>query len=549
VATDIIRGVTSNAAANVISITGARYLTDYYGFTQGETFNVFNSANTSKSITGTITLADSGVGILRKYVRDDNFMTIDETNGKFYANAIIFGSSSGNQARISGFDQFKYSTTTLKPYYLIFNKTTCTFDKAGWLSNSALNTFDTYFGSSIWFPGTPDSYSSFNNEVTILSRTNELATIGSSSPSSSARVRTRMATTSNYVSPVIDVSRFQSVFVHNIINNDITGEANSSGGNLLNRYISKPVTLADGQDAEDLIVKLTAYKPPQSDVKVWVKLRNDEDGEQFNENKWFELDYANNFFSSEANKDDFVDLDYSIPASYKNGNGVVEYIKNKVNVTANSTGFDATNDVINVANANLIYSLNDEVFYSVPAGNTAIPGLTANTFYYVYLVNSSSVGLASNIGVDKTVVANSTGFSNTDDTFLITAANSTFTSNDVVYYSVPSGNTPVAPLTGNAYYFVSFSNTTAIKLSTTRGGANIDITDARVTATGENHTLTRWTAPDILYTTTTNPAEIHSIGGEVFTGFKQYSVKIGLAGTNSAKPPRVGDLRVIALQL
>ena len=456
VVTDIIRGVTSNAAANVVSITGARYLTDYYGFTQGETFNVFNSANTSKSITGTITLADSGVGILRKYDRNDNFMTIDETNGKFYANAIIFGSSSGNKAKISSFDQFKYSTTTLKPYYLIFNKTTCTFDKAGWLSNSALNAFDTYFGSSIWYPGTPDSYSSFNNEVTILSRINELAVFGNSSPNSSARVRTRMTTTSNYVSPVIDVSRFQSVFVHNIINNDTTGEANSSGGNLLNRYISKPVTLADGQDAEDLIVKLTAYKPPQSDVKVWVKLRNDEDGEQFNENKWFELDYANNFFSSEANKDDFVDLDYTIPANYKNGNGVIQYIKTPTSFNVNSTFVNASANAILIAGANSIFAANDEVFYAVPPGGT-----------------------------------------------------------------------PIAPLTANTYYYIDTSNSTAITLKSAPGDSQIDITDFRTDASPETH----------------------SIGGDVFTGFKQYSVKIGLVGTNSAKPPRVGDLRVIALQL
>lgn len=456
VVTDIIRGFTSGASANVININGARYLTDYYGFTQSETFNVFNSANTSKSITGTITLVDSGIGVLRSYDRENNFMTIDETNGKFYANAVIFGSRSNNKATVSGFDQFKYSTTTLKPYYLTFNKTTCVFDKAGWLSNNALNTFDTYFGSSIWYPGTPDSYSSFNNEVTVLSRANELTTFGASSPNSSARVRTRMATVSKYVSPVIDVSRFQSIFVHNIINNDETGEANASGGNLLNRYISKPVTLADGQDAEDLLIKLTAYRPPNSDVKVWVKLRHGEDGVLFNENSWFALDYANNFFSSEANKDDFVELDYTIPAEYKNGNGVLQYIKNSTSFLANSTYVNASANAILITDANTIFAANDEVFYSVPPGGI-----------------------------------------------------------------------PIAPLTANTYYYIDTANSTAITLKDAPAGTQIDITDFRTDASPKTH----------------------SIGGDVFTGFKQYSVKIGLKGTNSAKPPRVGDLRVIALQL
>ena len=460
--TDIIRGVTSNAAANVISINGSRYLTDYYGFVQNETFNVFNSSNTSKSITGTITLVDNGIGTLRSYSSQNNVMIIDESNGKFYANAVIFGLTSGNTAKISSFDKFKYSTTTLKPYYLVFNKTTCAFDKAGWLSNSALNTFDTYFGSSIWYPGTADSYSSFNNEVAVLSRNEELTVFGNSSPNSSARVRARLTTTSQYVSPVIDVSRFQSVFVHNIINNDDTGEANTSGGNLLNRYISKPVTLADGQDAEDLLVKLTAYKPPQSDVKVWMKVRNGEDGSLFNENYWVEMSYANNFFSSEANKDDFVELEYNVPDNYKNSDGILQYIKNATNIYANT------------ANA-------------------------AGTF-----------------GVNA--AANS---------ILIVNANTIFSANDEVYYSVPPNGTPIAPLTANTYYFIDTANSSAITLKSTAGGSQIDITEFRTDAN----------------------AEVHTIGGDVFTGFKQYSVKVGLKGTNSAKPPRVGDLRVIALQM
>jgi hypothetical protein len=92
------------------------------------------------------------------------------------------------------------------------------------------------------------------------------------------------------------------------------------------------------------------------------------------------------------------------------------------------------------------------------------------------------------------ITANSVGFSNTNDTILITSANSKFLANDRLYYTVPSGNTPIAPLTGNTYYYVSFSNTTAVKLAASLGGANIDITDARTTASGETHTFTGDTA-------------------------------------------------------
>ena len=92
------------------------------------------------------------------------------------------------------------------------------------------------------------------------------------------------------------------------------------------------------------------------------------------------------------------------------------------------------------------------------------------------------------------ITANSTGFSNTNNVLLISTANSKFQAGDRLYYGVPAANTPIAPLTGNTYYYVSFANTTAIALSETSGGANIDITDARVTNPGETHTVTGDTA-------------------------------------------------------
>lgn len=99
------------------------------------------------------------------------------------------------------------------------------------------------------------------------------------------------------------------------------------------------------------------------------------------------------------------------------------------------------------------------------------------------------------------ITANSVGFSNTTDTLAITTANSRFQVGDRVFYAVPAANTPIAPLTGNTFFFVSFANTTTIKLATTSGGANIDITDTRVTAVGEVHTVRGDTATGLLIPT------------------------------------------------
>jgi hypothetical protein len=99
------------------------------------------------------------------------------------------------------------------------------------------------------------------------------------------------------------------------------------------------------------------------------------------------------------------------------------------------------------------------------------------------------------------ITANSAGFSNTTDTLLVSTANSKWQVGDRLYYSVPTSNTPIAPLTGNTYYYVSFANTTTIALAATAGGSNIDITDARTTASGETHTIRGDTATGLVIVT------------------------------------------------
>lgn len=441
---DKITGTTSTIVGNVISIDGSKYYTDAFGYTANEAYSVANSTGGSKGITGNFNLVEYGFGKLRYFDSANNLMVIDDSNGIFFSNAQIKGSLTSNTGVIDTFDTFDYSTTTLKPYYITFNKTSTNFEKRGW--DVSANAYTEYL------PGTPDEYSDFPVECSILSRADEIATFGSSGNNTSAQVRISLSSYSEYVSPVVDIGRFQSITVYNRLNNDITNEDQPSGGNLINKYISKAVTLADGQDAEDLLVKLSVYRPVNSDVKVWMKVKNDEDGEIFSRNNWILMDYNTSVFSSSANKNDFKEIDYTVPANYKDANGVIQYIKN----------------------------------------STAIDGTDAA---------SNSV--------------------------FVTNADTIFTANQQVYYSVPPGETPIAPLTANTYYYVDTVNSTAITLKETEGGSQISITEFRANTDVQTHT----------------------IGGEVYSGYKRYSVKVGLMGTDSAKPPRVGDLRAIALQL
>lgn len=87
------------------------------------------------------------------------------------------------------------------------------------------------------------------------------------------------------------------------------------------------------------------------------------------------------------------------------------------------------------------------------------------------------------------IVANTTGIVAASDFIKITTANSFLQVGDRLFYGVTTGNTATSGLTGNTYYYVSFANTTGVAVAATSGGANIDLTEARATASETGHTL------------------------------------------------------------
>lgn len=122
--------------------------------------------------------------------------------------------------------------------------------------------------------------------------------------------------------------------------------------------------------------------------------------------------------------------------------------------------------------------------------NTQIDVVSASDFIYV----------ASN-----TITFNSnTDVSSANDT--ITISGNPYLSNTLVRYYTSTGNTALSGLANNTLYYVAFSNGSAITLSTTEGGANINITGA---ATGEaGHNIRSYVSPyidgqKVLYTTPT----------------------------------------------
>jgi hypothetical protein len=136
-------------------------------------------------------------------------------------------------------------------------------------------------------------------------------------------------------SPVVDLERVSAITVENLVNNDGSGEEAEFGGNAAARYITRKVTLAEDQDAEDLKVFLTAYKPGTADIRVYCKLLNADDGDLFNERQWMQMDQTTSqlVISDNTNREQFREFEYTIAnANLTGSNGEVQYV-NKMGVT------------------------------------------------------------------------------------------------------------------------------------------------------------------------------------------------------------------------
>lgn len=157
--------------------------------------------------------------------------------------------------------------------------------------------------------------------------------------------------------------------------------------------------------------------------------------------------------------------------------------------------------------------------------------------------------------VSFNITANAVGVVATSNTIVVNnIANNIFKVGDRLYYEVPNGLTKIAStdnkLAANAYYYVSYANDIAIALSTTLGGANIDITDTRTDDPGEVHILRNDTIRDytaFLNTDNDNVIRYYNRDSGIFDNYKAYSIKIVLLSNNSSIIPKLQDYRAVAV--
>lgn len=163
-----------------------------------------------------------------------------------------------------------------------------------------------------------------------------------------------------------------------------------------------------------------------------------------------------------------------------------------VSFYSNTSGVANTTEFITTTTAHG-FSDGDRVVYLVPAGNTAVTGLTNAASYYIVSSNTTAFKLSTSSGgsaVDITSIApNETHVLQRRD--FVEIASNILQNTDPITYSVATGNTAVSELTVGTKYYAIGANSTGVYLSTAPNGSRLTLTPG-VTESG--HKLTGDTA-------------------------------------------------------
>jgi len=232
---------------------------------------------------------------------------VEKSTGDFSSSDVITGTVSSATAQLSSIDNVIVNTLVPKIPSLTYANTSLAF--------SVRPT------ASVISP----TFSALNNEVEndfldsekkIYSKTNEsgLSAVGGSTKT--LVVKGTFSTTDPNVSPILDTSRTNAIGIENIINNTSVDEHKTVGLASV-RYYTKPVELEDGQEAEDLKVFLTSYKPVGTGVNVYARIINPEDSQDLEDKDFTPLTQItpSSTFSDSVDRTDFKEFEFGFSAN------------------------------------------------------------------------------------------------------------------------------------------------------------------------------------------------------------------------------------------
>lgn len=127
-----------------------------------------------------------------------------------------------------------------------------------------------------------------------------------------------------YIAPSIDQAQLDMFVITNVISNTytttdantVTIDSEVEGPYLAeSRHITTKVKFANNRFAEDVRVFMTAYRPSNTEIKVYSRIHNSADPDAFDDRAWTPLEYKENAgrYSSKDDETDFVEYELGLP--------------------------------------------------------------------------------------------------------------------------------------------------------------------------------------------------------------------------------------------
>jgi len=258
-------------------------------------------------------------GFVRYYNPIQEKLTINSVSNTFRAigGGLGFGYLRGQVSNVSiqvvNLQDLKYNEIVPKIVFVEPSRTDAVFD-----NKTFSNTFVASSGPT-YQPIYLTKVNKFGNERVIAGKTSEATNIGGAK---SYSLRAKFTSETDRLSPRIDTSvgfglsmlknRIKAETAANLIQ-----EIDPSQDSGHSRYLSKIVNLADGMDADDIKVKITAYRPHNSNIRAYVRFKAKDDPDPIDKKHFTQLDIisiANNF-SSSSNEDDFREYSFNVPSA------------------------------------------------------------------------------------------------------------------------------------------------------------------------------------------------------------------------------------------
>jgi hypothetical protein len=263
----------------------------------------------------------SNSGFVRFVDANNQKIHIERSTGGFSDGDTITGSVSGASAEIDTVDDLILNTLVPKIPQLTYANTSASWSVRTTSSSGVI-------GSSYESVNLAEENNFIDSEKKVFGKTGESSLVPVDGSNKSVVLKGLFSSDDPLVSPVIDTTRTNGIVIENIINNDTTDEHKETGQSLV-RYITRPVELTEGNEAEDLKVFIHAWKPAGTEVDVYARIHNPSDSEGINDKDFTPLTRLNtgDVNSDSVDVSDFIEFEYGF-SSNTDGQGFL--------VTANS---------------------------------------------------------------------------------------------------------------------------------------------------------------------------------------------------------------------